>query len=441
VLRHSEAWHVITLLSPPNRESARLEKELADLASKASPDAAPLYREAGAVIERLLEHFPYSADALVVVARLYHGLGKTKDAVRCWERCIELDAKLGPACRAAIGAVAFEEGELGAAAEHYRVAMQQDPTSTTYPVHLAEALIDQGKLEEAVDLLESNLKARPTSMATNVLLGQACFQLRQYEKARQHLEIGVQMGPGYTNAYYSLARACAALGDQEKSKEYLKTFKELQAQEEQRHRKALKTTGETDEIRNVVASTYTSAGRVYIAHGDYRSGEEHLLRAAELSPNGVECRITLAWLYEQQGRADKTLRSLAELSERAPDNVRAQLSVASAYTRFKQFDEAENAYQRAIELNPHQAGGHAALAHLYLQAGRKLPQAKILAQKAVELEPVADRYLLLSLCCQRNGDLAGASSAVDQAIALDPDNEGYQQLRRRLQGLIQAARD
>jgi len=430
------AW-CIPHRAPLDPEQAPLEEAIVKLASEASPDATPLLHEAGRVADNLLRQFPNNGKSLEVVARLYRGLGMTKDAVRCWERCLELDPELGPTVHAAIGSVAFEEGDLDTAAEHYRMAAELDPGSSVYPVHLAEALINRGKQEEAVEVLKETLKTRPTSMPANVLIGQAYFQLQQYEEARKHLEMGVEMGPEYTNAYYSLARTCAALGDQEKSKEYLATFKNLQAQEAQLHRDTLKTLNDTRGIRQVVCETYTAAAQVYIAHGDYQQGEEHLTKGAEFSANAVECRIVLAWLYERQGRTDEALQTLAELGERAQNNLRAQMSIASAYTRLDRFDEAESAYRKAIELTPLRAGGYAALANFYIQAGLKLPEAKTLAQKAVEMEPVAEHYFLLSLTCQKNEDFTGASSAVDQAIALDSNNQGYRRLRQQLRAMSQ----
>lgn len=418
----------ITFLSSSDPERERLEDLIADQASNLSPDAALLLHEAGEVADTLLDRFPYSGDALDVVARLYHGSGRTDDAVRCWERCMELDSGLGPSLHAAIGSVAFEEGKLDSAAKHYRRAVDLDPGSSVYPVHLAEALIDRGKYEEAVEVLAKNLKAWPRSMPAHVLIGQAYFQLRQYEKARQHLEVGVEMGPEYTNAYYTLARACAALENREKSSEYLKVFKELQAKEEQQHRDALKAADETGEIRQVVTQIYTAAAKVYIKHGDYHAAQLHLIKAAELSPDEAECRIALAWLHEQQGHTDEALKTLSEIHARAPDDLGAQLSVAAAYARLDRFDEAEEAYRRAIELAPRQAGGYTALASFYLQAGRKADEAKTLALKAVEMEPVAKHYFLLSRACLESGDRAEAFTAVKQAVALDASDAQYQHL-------------
>jgi len=428
---------VISLFSSGDPERGRVKSAIAQLASSASPDAATLLLDAGGVVDNLLRRFPHSSDALNVVAQLYNRLDNTKGAIRCWQRCIQLESGIGPSYHAAIGSVEFENGRFDSASEHFRMAVEQDPAATVYQVQLAEALVNQGKLEEAVEVLENNLKARQGSVPTSVLLGQTYLQLRQYDKARQHLEMGVKRGADYTNVYYGLATACAKLGDQEKSKEYLKKFKELQAEKAQRHREALKTSDDVAKIRETVAATYANAAQVYVAHGDVQTGEAFLLRAKQLSPEGAECRIDLAWLYEQQGRTDEALKTLAEVSERASGNLSAQMSIASAYSRLKRFDEAEDAYRKAIELTPLQATGYAALANFCLQAGRKLPEARSLAQKAVELEPTAQYYFLLSLICQRNGDLADASSALDQAIALDPDNKGYQRLRQEFRWLTQ----
>lgn len=426
-------------LRPPDAERAQLKTVVREVAAKASPDSAILLLEAGETVDHLLQQFPNSGATLDVVAGLYEGLGRTKDAVRCWQRALELDPSLAAPANAAIAAIAYQEGQREVAIRHYRLAMQQDRDSTAYPVRLAESLIDQGKHDQAVEVLEGLLKTRPKLMTASVLLGQAYLGLKQYDKARQHLETGVQMGPEFTNGYFALATACARLGDQKKSQEYLARFKELKALDEQRHRGALQTSTDTGQTRDLAARTSAAAGKAYLAQGDYQMGEACLRRACELGPADVEPRTVLAWLYEQQERTDEALGILAELSEKAPDDLGAQMSVASAYTRLKRFDEAERAYRRAIELTPHRAGGYAALANFFLQTQRNLDEAKTLAEKAVALEPAAENQFLLSLIRRTRGDFAGSLAAIDAALALAPQHSGYQQVRRDLYRLMQSA--
>lgn len=416
----------VVFLFPGEDETDRLRAAVAETASRASPNIAKLLNEAGDVAAELLDRFPYSADALAVAAGFYKRLGRMEDAIRCWQECMEMDPALASACHAAIAEIALEKGEQAKAALHFRKAMQQDPESPTHPVQLAEALMHQAKLEEAVSVLEKNRKLRPRSMPTFALLGQAYLQLGEHEKARQFLEMAIQLGPDYTNAYYGLSRACAQLGDKEKSKEYLDKFKALQAKDEQRHRDSLKKSEDTAEFRRAVAQVHTAAGKIYIACGEVRTGEEHLLRAASLAPDRVDCRSLLAWLYEKQGRTAEALRTLETIGTMAPNDVAAQLSIADAYVRLDRFSKAEAAYRRAAELAPNQAGGYAALASFYLQAGRNLDEAKTLASKAAQMEPVAKHYFLLSRACLSTGDRTEARSAIEQAVALDSDNAQYQ---------------
>jgi tetratricopeptide (TPR) repeat protein len=411
---------------------ARLDSVMAESASGATVEARPLFLEAGQVAHDLLRDFRDDAEALDAVARLYRQFRNSKDAIRCWQRCIELDPSLSATAHAAIASAAFDAGDFEAAAEHYRSAMQQDPASSTYPVSLGEALISQGKPEEAVRVLEEDLKSHPRSMPAAALLGRAYLQLHQYDKARRHLESSVRTSPDYPAAYHGLTTAYAHLGEKEKAQEYRKKFQELQSHRDQRRRQELKTRDDMARVRQEVASTYADAARVYIVRGDAQAGERRLLRARELAPNGSPWLLMLASLYEQQGRLDEALATLADASQRAPQELATQLSIAFAYSRLGSNDKAEDAYRQVIELAPRQGSSYAALAQFYLRVGQKLPEAKNLAQKAVELEPAGEYWFLLSQACLRSGDRNAARRAIEQAVALDPGNDAFRRLRDQL---------
>ena len=49
-----------------------------------------LEQETMAVLHRLVEDFPASADPLGLMGDLYVELGQTAEAMKCWERCAEL---------------------------------------------------------------------------------------------------------------------------------------------------------------------------------------------------------------------------------------------------------------------------------------------------------------------------------------------------------------
>ena len=63
----------------------------------------------------------------------------------------------------------------------------------------------------------------------------------------------------------------------------------------------------------------------------------------------------------------------------------------------------------------------------------RLPEARKLAEKAVEIQKSAANHFVLAWACDKNGDTAGALSAIKRAVELDPTNPRY----RRVYELIQ----
>ncbi len=130
----------------------------------------------------------------------------------------------------------------------------------------------------------------------------------------------------------------------------------------------------------------------------------------------MQCGDTLAWLYEQQGRAEDALTILSQSSASSPKSIAVLVRLGTLAAKLGRFDEAERAYQKAIELAPGQARAYAMLADLYLQADRKPHDARRLAQKAVELQPEPALYRLLGAACEKTGDAAGARAAREKAF-------------------------
>jgi tetratricopeptide (TPR) repeat protein len=402
------------------------------LASGASAETKPLFVEAGRIGRDLVSEFPDDLSALEAVARLYQRLGNTKEAIRCWEQCLAREPALAITAHAAIADMAFERGDFERAAEHFRLAMERDPSSAAYPVQLGESLISLGKPGEAVQILEENWRRHPQSMPTAAMLGQAYLKLGQYAEARRCLEASVRDDPNYPAAFHALATACTQLGDAQKAAGYRQRFRELQATKEQRHRQELKARDDVRRLRATVAATHTDAARVYLTHSEPQAAETHLRRAGELAPEEGECLLLLAGLYEQQGRISESLTALASARERLSSNLLAQLSIAAAYRRMGLPGDAEKAYRRMIELAPRQASTYAALAQFYLQTGQKPAQAQSLAQQAVEREATPAYWFLLAQVCFQNGDRAAARNAIERALALDASNSRYRQFQERL---------
>jgi len=414
-------------------DRSRLPNTIADVAVGAEPEVAAMLLEASEVTGRLVDQFPDSWDALDAVAWTHYRFGKSQDAIVHWERCIELDPGRASAYHE-LGSAAQDAGDLATAVEFFQNAAELAPHSSQHRVCLAESLMNMGELEEAARVLDKDLQVHPTSTPSLFLAGQVYVRLKQYEKAQKLLETVIESAPDYTSAYHWLSTACARQGAREKASEYLDRFKVLKRQDEQRHRDSLVSHDDAADVRKSLAAVHTAAGKVYLAHGDLQTAESHLRRAIEVCPDSaIEPRQVLAWFYQKQGRTDRALAELAELKEGVMEDPAVCLTLGQLYDQLGEFERAEQAYKRLVEISPHRGGGYAALANLYLQANRNLPEARTLAQKAVELEPVALYYFQLALACQRAGDRSSAIAAIEEAMARESGNSDYRQLRERLE--------
>ena len=405
---------------------------IADGAADAKPEVAALLREAGQIVDRLVERFPDSPDALDTIAWAHQLFGKTREAAAYWERCLELDPNSASAYYS-LGSLAQDGGDMAKAAEYFREAARLEPDSSRHYARLAESLLNSGELDEAARVLEKDLEARPRSVPSLLLIGQVYVRLKDYETAREYLEKAVEMAPDYTSTYYALGTACSKLGEREKATEYLARFKLLKARDEQAHRDSLKTTRDVAEMRTAVAQVCSTAAKVYLSHGDFAAAEDHLRGALDHDPDFAEPRRILAWFYQNQGRTEEALREAAALEEKAAGNPAVCMSLGDLYSQLRMFEQAEQAYRTLVDASPYQGSGYLALARLYLQANRKIPEAGALALKAVELEPVAPHYSMLALACHRAGDRAGALAAIKEAVARDPQNPEYRRLRELIE--------
>ena len=218
-------------------------------------------------------------------------------------------------------------------------------------------------------------------------------------------------------AYYGLATACRRLGQTEKSAESMQKFKQCKATDLRTQREVTKTFDDEGEVRRATAFVHAAAGSICANGGDLRQAEAYWLRATVVDPHDTVARSQLAQLYDRQSRLDNALSVLEELRGIEPANPAHCLNLGMAHLRRNGLSAAEKAYRLALEVAPQSAIGYATLAGFLLRTGRQLPEARVLAEKAVELEPTGQYCALLCAICQQLGDSPSALAAIDRARA------------------------
>ncbi|MFH1924768.1 MAG: tetratricopeptide repeat protein [Planctomycetota bacterium] len=379
--------------------------------------AEALIEEANRVVDRLVEAFPNSPDSLEMKARVQDWIGNSEEAVRCWEKCLDLNRDYAYAY-GGIATIAAKKGEHEKAAEMAEKALRVDPAYFLARTVRAKALIDLARPEEAISLLEEYLRTDPRSQGF-VLLGQAYSQTGEHEKAKENYEAAIERYPEYTGAYHGLSRACARLGRQDAARQAMAKYRELRATEKPARQGTDMVKDDLEATYRSAAIFYTDIGRLYYSQREPREAERLWRRAAVLVPEDVGCRQALAWLCRGEGRTQETIELMEEMASIEPENPGYWIEIGRLWAEMVQLEPAEKALRKACAVAPQNAEGHAALARLYLTIGRNPAEALTLARTAVQLQPTAANYALLAAACERNDDHPGAVAAREQAAKLE----------------------
>jgi len=380
--------------------------------------------------EQLLAQSPANDDVVYLAGLVHNDQGDSEQAMRLWARSIELDATRADA-NESLGYALLLRDDYKGAAKYFRRALELDTNSHSARFRLASALSQDGRLEETVAVLE---QARQLSPEAHRLMAEAAQQLKQLERAKTNYEAAIRLKPNFTEAYYGLSQTLAQLGDAEKSKEFLEKSAALRKESEEEARRVRANFDSLAVTRKSVAQTHTDVGRIYRMLGNAQKAEELWLRAATLDPQNVLCRVQLAVLCHQSRRYREALQFYEEAVRLDPTDGLAHLNMGNVCLKLNLSERSERAFKEVIRVAPNRAEGHGALARLYLQANRNLVEAERLAATAVELEPDAQYFAVLSEARAKNGDVAGALSAIERAIALEPANPQHAQTRQWLLG-------
>jgi len=406
-----------------------------DEAVRTEQEIAALKKEELELAEKLTREFRGSENSLMIMGNVLNRHGNAIEALEFYERVLKINPKRADVYTV-MGQFSLNEGKLADAIGHWRKALNIQPQLRRAHSNIGHALMILGRQNESMEELEKEIRISPNSSLAWFLLGQIYLMQKEYEKAKENYEAAIKVNPAYTNAYYGLATVSAKLGDSDKAKEYSEKFKKLKAEERKdlKGRKILYD--DIDQTKKNTALTYIEAGQMYRDAGKFDKAEELLKQAAGLDPENAVCFSELASLYQKNGQPAKAIQMYKKISEVEPENPICYAGIAMLSVQLQRFGDAEKAFRKVIKLAPKSSNGYRNLAHLYLRSNSRLAEARQLAEKAVAVEAIAPNYFVLSLACDRNGDTAGAFSAIKRAVELEPGNPQYQRLYRLIQQRI-----
>jgi len=242
------------------------------------------YSEAVQQLNQALALEPNRADLHAELARAYVGLERFDQAREEADIAIRLDRNQVVAYNAA-GLASYYAGDLGAAVESYRKALEIDVTDHQSHTNLGLAFFQMRSWSHAREEFEEALTYLPEATITNTaiqrsyllyLVGLTYSNTHIYDRAVRSLNEALAIDPNYFDALRQIARD-------------------------------------------------------YVSLGDYRASERALRRALQQSPGAAEDAEVLSQLgqvYEAAGQPHQALAAFSEALTKDPSNVEAQGGVA-----------------------------------------------------------------------------------------------------------------
>jgi tetratricopeptide (TPR) repeat protein len=425
--------------APPPPQSAASQPGPTKVELSPQEKAAALKEQELRFAEQLVKEFPDSEEPLVLLGDVHRRRGHIDQSVSLWEQALRRNPRRNDVYDR-LARLAFETDEYEKAVGLWRQALQIDPVMPRAHIEIAKALMALGKYEESIPEIREEIKLSPGNAVCYCLLGQACQHCENYEEARQNYERAVALQPYYSTAHYGLYTLYTRLKDSEKARQHLAQFKKAKEREDQLVRQRDRLQTDLTLFSKGLARVCVGAHELYRQAGNGARMEAMLKQAVELDPNNVVPLEKLVAAYRVTNRVPEALALCRRIEQIDPNNTACQLNIGRLSALLRRFDDAEKAIRKVIALLPDHYSGYQELARLYLVANRNLPQAKELAQKAVELDPVAENYFVLGWATDVNGDPNGAMAAVEKALALSPDNRQYKEACQQIRSREEAKR-
>jgi tetratricopeptide (TPR) repeat protein len=193
------------------------------------------------------------------------------------------------------------------------------------------------------------------------------------------------------------------------------------------------------QYRNALRIDPTSAdihyklGQAFFQDGQFQESYRELLEAGRLNPEHVPTQLALAGLYVLAGRGktdpseaernfDEAIRTARSILDKHPDEMEAELFLASAYAGKNDFPHAVAILQQVIATHADYVPAYLELGMMYA-AQRKMDDAKAQFEKALALNPksVPARQTLASYYLSQ-GHYDQAEEEYRAAVNNDPNS-------------------
>jgi tetratricopeptide (TPR) repeat protein len=298
------------------------------------------------------------------LAEAYLMAGERSKASASLEQAIAINPNYAPAITL-LAELNLRSGNSAAAVSGLTQLLQKNPENAQAHMLLANAYLAQQRPDDALAVYETMQKSFPSNPQVPLLIGLVHVQESQPAQARKAFEKSLELSPGFMPAVEQIINLDL---------------------NEKRYTAAMDLVKREVERTPQAADPLLLQSEIYQAQGETNQSETVLLKAISLNPSLPKPYISLAQLYVASHKQQEALDRLTTLVSKTND-LSAWMEIGLIRGQLKQYDQAAEAYQKALQVNPNFTPVLNNLAYLDSEYLGKLDQAYQLAEKARNLRP------------------------------------------------------
>jgi Flp pilus assembly protein TadD len=363
-----------------------------------NPDKAANTR----LVRKLASKYPQLPEAHFAVGQAALAASEDDAALASARRAQELRPEWEAAVM--LEAQALQKKSPSAAAKRLGDYVAKNPNAAEARLNYARLLVLDKRYAEARGEFQKVLDANPNNPDVAYAVGVLAFQLKEYGVAEQTLKRVLSMRYRDPDAVrYLLGQI---------------------AEEQKRWPQAIQWYEQIQEGDHALNARMRTAGAI-AKQGKLDEARKYLQQVVTDNPaEEVQLTVVEAQLLRDANKHGDAFALLGEALKRQPEQPELLYDYALTAEKLEKFDLLESNLRKLIQVRPEHAHAYNALGYSFADRNTRLPEARKLVEKALELSP-EDYYIVDSMgwVQYREGDLKGAAATLRRAYTGRPDAE------------------
>lgn len=355
-----------------------------------------------AVVRRLAAKYPELPEAQFAVAQAAHAAGDDEQGLAAVRRAQQMKPDWGLAVL--FEAQLIQKRSPKEAGDRLAKHLDQYPEDREVRLSYARFLAGEKRYAEARAQFEKLLAGNPDDTGVIYAVGLLAYQLKDYAVAEKNLKRLLELDYRDSDAVrFTLAQIAEERNESARAIEWYESIGHGERYMQARLR---------------VAQVLAKQGKLEAARQYLRTVEIREERQR------VQLIVAEAQLLREANRSGEAFKMLDEALKSEPDQPELLYDLALTAERIERYDVLEQKLRKLIKLQPDHAHAYNALGYSLADRNLRLPEARKLIEKALELAP-NDSFIIDSMgwVLYREGDVHGAINMLRRAYGERPDAE------------------